>query len=112
MAGSQLVIIASPTYKATYTRLLKVFLDRCGNNGLAGTVAVPLMTGAAPIHALAPEVHLRPSLSEPGASVPTRSIYLLESAFDDFPTVMGRDRPAPNQTGVAQRRSTVRCDLC
>ena len=84
MACSQLVIIASPTY----TGLLKVFLDRYGNNGLAGTVAVPLMTGAAPIHTLAPELHLRPLLSELGASVPTRSIYLVESAFDDLPTAI------------------------
>lgn len=88
VAGSQLIVIASPTYKATYTGLLKVFLDRYGNNGLAGTVAVPLMTGAAPIHTLAPELHLRPLLSELGASVPTRSIYLLESTFDDLPTAI------------------------
>ena len=84
VAGSQLIVIASPTY----TGLLKVFLDRYGNNGLAGTVAVPLMTGAAPIHTLAPELHLRPLLSELGASVPTRSIYLLESTFDDLPTAI------------------------
>ena len=88
VACSQLVIIASPTYKATHTGLLKVFLDRYGNNGLAGTVAVPIMTGAAPIHTLAPELHLRPLLSELGASVPTRSIYLVESAFDDLPTAI------------------------
>jgi FMN reductase len=55
---------------------------------LAGTVAVPLMTGAAPIHALAPEVHLRPLLTELGASVPTRGLYLVESSFDDLPAAI------------------------
>jgi hypothetical protein len=44
VAASDLVIAASPTYKATYTGLLKVFFDRYGNNGLAGTVGVPVMT--------------------------------------------------------------------
>ena len=73
VASSSVAVVASPTYKATYTGLLKVFLDRYGSNGLAGVVAIPVMTGAAPIHALAPEVHLRPLLVELGASVPTRA---------------------------------------
>jgi len=89
VAASDLVIVASPTYKATYTGLLKLFLDRYGNNGLAGTVAVPVMTGAAPIHALAPEVSLRPLLVELGASVPTRGLFVLESSFDDLPAAVG-----------------------
>jgi FMN reductase len=88
VAASDLLIVASPTYKATYTGLLKLFLDRYGNNGLAGTVAVPMMTGAAPIHALAPELHLRPLLTELGASVPARSLYLMESSFDDLPAAI------------------------
>jgi FMN reductase len=46
------------------------------------------MTGAAPIHALAPELHLRPLLTELGASVPTRSLYLMESSFDDLPAAI------------------------
>jgi FMN reductase len=88
VAASDLLVVASPTYKATYTGLLKLFLDRYGNNGLAGTVAVPMMTGAAPIHALAPELHLRPLLTELGASVPARSLYLMESSFDDLPAAI------------------------
>jgi FMN reductase len=88
VAASDLVVVASPTYKATYTGLLKVFLDRYSNNALSGVVAVPLMTGAAPIHALAPEVHLKPLLSELGASVPTRGLYLVESSFDDIPAAV------------------------
>jgi FMN reductase len=88
VAAASLIVVASPTYKATYTGLLKVFLDRYGNNGLAGTVAVPVMTGAAPIHALAPELHLKPLLSELGASLPTRALYLVESSFDDLPAAI------------------------
>jgi FMN reductase len=47
------------------------------------------MTGAAPIHALAPEVHLRPLLVELGASTPTRGIYVTEAQFDDLDGVIG-----------------------
>jgi FMN reductase len=89
VAGSDLVIVASPTYKATYTGILKSFLDRYGNDALARTVAVAVMTGAAQIHALAPEVHLRPLLVELGASTPTRGLYVTEQQFDDLDAVIG-----------------------
>ncbi|MCD4536293.1 NAD(P)H-dependent oxidoreductase [Nocardioides sp. cx-169] len=80
-----LVVVASPTYKATYTGLLKLFLDRFApqrGTGLRGT-AVPLMLGAGPGHALAPEFTLRPVLAEIGAPVSLRGLYVLDSAYDD-----------------------------
>ena len=88
MAASDLVVVASPTYKATFTGLLKAFLDRFGNNALAATVAVPVMTGAAPIHALAPEVFLRPLLIELGASVPSRGLFVTEDKFEELDEVV------------------------
>ena len=66
---ADLVVVASPTYKGTYTGLLKLFLDRFSTTGLSG-VAVPLMLGAGPTHALAPELTLRPVLTEIGGTVP------------------------------------------
>ncbi len=82
VATSTVNVFACPTYKATYTGLLKAFLDNYGNDGLAGTIAVPVMVGGTPRHALAPEVHLRPLLVELGASVPTRGLYVLDSEMD------------------------------
>ncbi|QBX55268.1 NADPH-dependent oxidoreductase [Nocardioides seonyuensis] len=78
-----LVVVASPTYKGTYTGLLKLFLDRfAGGTGLTG-VAVPLLLGASPAHALAPELTLRPVLTEIGATVPGRALYVLDKQYDD-----------------------------
>ena len=79
--AADLVVVASPTYKATYTGLLKCFLDQFPGDGLAGVVAVPLMLGAGPGHALAPEVSLKPVLVELGATCPTRGLYLLDSDY-------------------------------
>ena len=79
--GVDLLVVASPTYKAAYTGLLKVFLDRFPSDGLAGIVAVPLMLGARPGHALAPEHTLRPVLVELGATTPTRGLYLIDRDF-------------------------------
>jgi FMN reductase len=82
VGAADLVVVASPTYKATYTGLLKLFLDRfAGGVGLRG-IAVPLMLGAAPHHALAPELHLRPVLVELGAAVPTPALYVLDREHD------------------------------
>ena len=56
------------SFKATYTGLLKLFLDQVPSNGLSGVVAVPLMLGAGPGHAMAPELLLKPVLVELGAT--------------------------------------------
>ena len=82
VGAADLVVVASPTYKATYTGLLKLFLDRFDAGvGLRG-VAVPVMLGAAPQHALAAELHLRPLLVELGASVPVPALYVPEREHD------------------------------
>lgn len=87
-ASSDVLVVASPTYKATYTGLLKAFLDRYESDGLRGVIAVPVMVGAAPVHAMAPEVFLRPLLVELGATVPCRSLYVLESQLDALDDVV------------------------
>ena len=77
--STRLVVVASPTYKATYTGLLKLFLDRFPAGSLASVAAVALQLGGDWRHALAPEIHLKPVLAEIGASTPTRALYLLDS---------------------------------
>jgi FMN reductase len=83
-----LAIVASPTYKASYTGLLKSFLDWFSTTDLQGVVAVPLMVGAGLQHALAVEVHLRPVLVELGAMLPTRGLYVTEGQFGELDGVV------------------------
>lgn len=82
VSASTLVVVASPTYKGSFTGLLKLFLDRFPAGALGGAPVVPLMLGASWRHALAPEVFLKPVLNEIGASTPTPALYLLDSAWD------------------------------
>jgi FMN reductase len=97
-----LLVVASPTYKASYTGLLKAFLDWFSTTDLGGVTVVPLMVGAGAQHALAVEVHLRPVLVELGATLPTRGLYVLESQLDDLHTVVGAWlQEAGPQLGVA-----------
>jgi FMN reductase len=83
VAGSDLAVIASPTYKATYTGVLKTFLDKfTGGTGLQGVVVAPVMVGGAWNHALAAELTLKPVLAELGATTALPGLFLIESEFD------------------------------
>jgi FMN reductase len=81
--GATCLVVASPTYKAAYTGLLKLFLDQFDKDELAGVPTVAMMTGGSAAHALAVEVHLRPVLVEIGASVPVRGLYFAGPEVDD-----------------------------
>jgi FMN reductase len=85
---SDIVVVASPTYKASYTGLLKSFLDRYANNSLVGVRAIPILTASAPQHALAVDITLRPLLVELGASVPTRGLHFPMSEMPRFDAVI------------------------
>jgi FMN reductase len=82
LRGATIAVIASPTYKATYTGLLKSLLDGVPHDGLAGVIAIPLMVAGDRVHALAVEVHLRPVLVELGAITPTRGLFFEESSLE------------------------------
>lgn len=93
---AEALVVASPTYKASFTGLTKLFLDQFERDALRGSPTVPMMTGGSPGHSLAVEVHLRPVLVEIGASCPTRGIYLSgasvdepRAALDDWEAVAG-----------------------
>jgi FMN reductase len=93
---SDLVVVASPTYKASYTGLLKIFLDRIGGGALAGVTAVPLMLGGDLRHSLAADMLLKPVLVELGATCPTSGLFLVDAEFSTSPTLgtwLARARP-------------------
>lgn len=81
--AADVLVVASPTYKATYSGLLKAFLDRVGTGALTGS-AVPVLLGGAPNHTLAVDTHFTPLLQELGAATPTRGLFVLESELDAF----------------------------
>ena len=89
LAGSAVAVVASPTFKATYSGVLKAFLDGYDRMGLDRVVAVPLMVHGGPAHALAADVHLRPLLIELGATCPTPALSVSERELADPEPVIG-----------------------
>jgi FMN reductase len=75
VAAADVLVVASPIYKGSYTGLLKAFLDRYPYDALAGVTAIPVMTGSDPKHGLAPDFTLGPLLAELGASIPARGLF-------------------------------------
>ena len=73
------VVIATPVYKASYTGLLKTFLDLLPQDGLDGKLVLPLATGGSQSHMLVLDYALRPVLASlsPRAILP--GIYATSS---------------------------------
>jgi FMN reductase len=76
---AQAVIIATPIYKATYSGLLKVFLDTLSQYALADKIVLPIATGGSPAHLLAIDYGLKPVLTALGAEHILRGLYLVDS---------------------------------
>ena len=64
-----LLIVATPTYRGTYSGALKVLLDQLPANALAGVLAVPVVTAEIQEQADSAEAFLARLLSELGADV-------------------------------------------
>lgn len=105
VAESDLVVFASPTYKATFTGLLKAFLDRYPANGLSGVVAIPLLTIADGTHAMAPTHNFAPLLAELGAIVPGRGFAFVSSQMDRLDDLV--DAAAAEYRGNLARLASV-----
>lgn len=106
VASSNLVVFASPTYKASFTGMLKAFLDRYGHRALAGVFVVPVMTMATESHSLAADSQLRPVLVELGAIIPTSSVAFPISALDRVIDFLD-DWAGQNQSAISLIRSAL-----
>ena len=98
VSGAQILVVASPVRRGSYSGLTKLFLDALPDRALAGTTTIPVMVARTPRHALAADVHLRPLLIELGAMCPTPALFALESRLSNPGAVCGawmeRARPA------------------
>jgi len=78
-----LLIVATPTYRGSYTGALKALLDQLPANALAGIVAVPVVTAEIQPQADAAEAFLARLLRELGADVVDFGLTAVESELVD-----------------------------
>jgi FMN reductase len=77
------LVIVSPTYKASYTGILKTFFDLLPPRAFENKAALPLMIGGSPAHSLALDHALVPVLRELGTSHVAQGLFLLDSSFSE-----------------------------
>jgi FMN reductase len=79
VAEADAVIVVSPVYKASYTGVLKTFLDLVPQKGLAGKIVLPLFMGGSLAHLLTIDYALKPVLSVLGARYILGGVYAVDS---------------------------------
>ncbi|KAB7665911.1 NADPH-dependent FMN reductase [Bacillus sp. B1-b2] len=72
------VILYSPVFKATYSGVLKTFLDLLPQKGLENKVVWPLMIGGSFGHLLAIDFGLKPLVSALGADHIIKGVYAVD----------------------------------
>ncbi|MDI2132025.1 NADPH-dependent FMN reductase [Yinghuangia seranimata] len=73
------LVVASPVYKASYSGVLKTFLDVLPQFALRGKSVLPVLTGGTPAHVLALDYALRPVLTSLGATHVAQGWFVHES---------------------------------
>lgn len=63
VAEADAIIVGTPVYKASFSGVLKLFLDLLPQDGLANKLVLPLATGGSQSHMLALDYALRPVLA-------------------------------------------------
>jgi len=77
--AADVVIVATPIYKAAYSGLLKLFLDLLPADALRGKAVLPLASGGTMAHLLALEYTLKPVLAALGARHVLDAVYACDA---------------------------------
>jgi len=91
------VIIATPIYKASYTGVLKAFLDLLSPGALSGKVILPIATGGTLAHLLAIDYALKPVIAALGAR------YVLGGVYLSWPQIQVNDASVHLDGEIEQR---------
>jgi FMN reductase len=103
------VVIATPIFKASYSGLLKTFLDLLPQFAFAGKAILPIATGGSIAHLLALDYALRPVLQSMGARHIVQSLFVPESEMKlvDDQLQLGDQANFMLQEAVHHFKSTV-----
>lgn len=76
------VIVLTPVYKASYSDILKTYLDLIPQKGLENKIILPLVIGGSAAHLLAIEYALKPVLSVLGANQFISGVYVVDQQIE------------------------------
>jgi FMN reductase len=103
--GADVLVVATPTYKGSYTGVLKVLLDQLPAAALAGKRAVPVVTAGVAPQAEAAAALLAQLLAELGAEV-APALAVVEADLPQSAAIV--DGYATAHAGIHSPRTAVR----
>lgn len=77
--AARAIVIATPVYKASYSGVLKAFLDLLPQDGFADKIILPIATGGSLAHLLAIDYALKPLFFALGAQHILKGIYIQDA---------------------------------
>ncbi len=83
VVASDVLIVATPVYRATYTALTKTIFDLLPMGGLHGTAVVPIASGFVADHSLSVDHGLRPLVASLGGWTTPTGIYATRADVSD-----------------------------
>lgn len=101
---ADIVVVATPIYRATYSGLLKAFFDLMPTDFLVGKVCVAVATGAGSGHRLAIDHGIRPLVASLGGLTAAAGIY---ATSDDLPDGSPTDSLAAAITRAATEAASL-----
>lgn len=81
VAEARAIVVATPVYKASFSGLLKSFLDLLPSDALANKGVLPIATAGSLAHCLVLEYAMKPVLAALGASSFLPAVCLIDSDF-------------------------------
>ncbi|MEH8016575.1 NAD(P)H-dependent oxidoreductase [Rheinheimera muenzenbergensis] len=81
LSAADIIVVASPVYKGSYTGLFKHFIDLLDPQLLKGKTVLLAATGGTELHALVLEHQLRPLFSFFGALTVPATVFLKDSSL-------------------------------
>ncbi|QCR33381.1 NADPH-dependent FMN reductase [Lysinibacillus sp. SGAir0095] len=82
VTDAEIVFILTPIFKASYTGILKTYLDLIPQKGLENKTIVPIAIGGSIGHLLAVEYSLKPVLSVLGATEILNTVFVLDQQVE------------------------------
>lgn len=99
---ADLLIVASPVYRATYTGLFKHLFDLVGQDALVEVPVILAATGGSERHALVLEHQLRPLFSFFRAHTVPTGVYATDADFEKYRLI---SRPVDERIAEAARQA-------
>ncbi|PZX07035.1 SsuE family FMN reductase [Psychrobacillus insolitus] len=82
VAKADIIFVLTPIYKASFTGILKTYLDVLPQKALEGKKIVPIALGGSIGHLLAIEYTLKPVLSVLGATEILNTVYIIDQQIE------------------------------